>query len=126
MQFLSFDTVVDLHTMLTDQFGGLHGLRDENLLESAIIYPQMLHTLGLEQNVSILAAAYCYHLIQNHPFIEGNKRIGTLAMMTFLRINGHIVSIPKTKLYELAISVATSQLREHDIAHELEKYILAH
>jgi len=126
MQFLTLDTVIELHKMLINQFGGLHGVRDEKLLDSAITYPQMLHILGLEQNICILAAAYSYHLIQNHPFIDGNKRVGTLVMITFLRINGHHIQVPSSKLYELAMLVATSHLHEQDIAHELERYLLAH
>lgn len=122
MQFLNIDTVIDLHKLLIDQFGGIHGIRDKNLLESALAYPKMLNTLTLEQNSYTLAAAYFYHIIQNHPFIDGNKRIGTLGMMTFLKMNDHQILIPHAKLYELAILIASSKLHEKDIPSELEKY----
>ncbi|MCC7415009.1 MAG: type II toxin-antitoxin system death-on-curing family toxin [Epsilonproteobacteria bacterium] len=126
MQFLDIDTAIELHKLLVDQFGGMHGIRDKNLLESALSYPQMLHTLTLEQNGYVLAAAYFYHIIQNHPFIDGNKRIGALAMMTFLKMNGYPILIPHAKLYELAISIASSKLHEKEIAYELEKYASTH
>lgn len=122
MQFLDIDTVIDLHKRLINQFGGIHGIRDKNLLESALVYPHMLHTLGLEHNSYTLAAAYFYHIIQNHPFIDGNKRIGTLAMMTFLKMNDHHLLIPHAKLYELAMSIASSKLHEKDVAKILATY----
>jgi death-on-curing protein len=122
-QFLSIDLVIDLHKMLIRQFGGLHGIRDKKLLESAMAYPQLLHTIGMEQDIYLLAAAYLYHLINNHAFIDENKRIGTLAALTFLKINGKRLYIPKSELYELAIKTATSKIDEKEIAKVLKKYL---
>lgn len=122
MQFLSVDLVIDLHRMLINQFGGMYGIRDKHLLESAMAYPQMLYTIGMEQDIYVLAAGYCYHIINNHPFIDGNKRIGTLAMLTFLKINKQDIYIPKSKLYDLAMMVATSKINEKKIAVTLKKY----
>jgi death-on-curing protein len=81
MQFLTTALIIEIHTELINEFGGIHGVRDENLLDSAVAYPEMLYTIGQEKNIYLLAAAYCYHLINNHPFIDGNKRIGTVAMV---------------------------------------------
>ncbi len=69
----------------------------------------------------MLAGAYCMHLIKNHPFVDGNKRIGTLAMLTFIRTNGATFSITQTQLYELAIKVAISEIDENDIARIMKK-----
>lgn len=122
MHFLTIEAVITLHNLSIDRFGGLAGIRDKHLLISAMAYPEMLYSIGSETNIYILASAYCYHIIQNHPFVDGNKRIGTLAMLTFLKINNAEINIPNSKLYELAMSVAKSQLKEHDLAIELERY----
>ncbi len=120
MQFLSTSIVIYLHKDLNVQFGGLIGIRDKRLLESALAYPQLLCSIGTEQDLYILAAAYCYHLIANHPFVDGNKRIGALAMLVFLRINGVLCRPSKDELYNFAIGCATSQISEEKIASILK------
>lgn len=125
MQFLTIIQVIKLHKRVIARFGGIHGIRDENLLDSAVTYPRMLYRLGNEKNIYLLAAAYSYHLTKNHPFIDGNKRIGTLAMTTFLAMNDHDISIPNLRLYELAMLTATSQITEQEIADELERFATA-
>lgn len=122
IQFLSIDSIKKLHQMLIYQFGGLHDIRDKNLLESAVVYPQILNVIGNEQDLCVLAAAYGYHLIKNHSFIDGNKRIGTLAMPTFSKINGQTTRIPNAKLYALAIEIATSKIDEKGITEKLRSY----
>ena len=116
IQFLSLELVIDLYEMLIDTFGGLRCIRDKNLLESALAYPQLQHSIGMEHDIYILAASYAYHLIKNHPFLDGNKRIGILAMLTFLRINGEQFFCSQNDLYNLAMHIATSQVDEHEIA----------
>ncbi len=123
MQFLEIALILDLHEELIDQFGGSFGCRDRGLLESALAYPQLLHAIGMERDKYVLAAAYGYHLINNHPFIDGNKRIGALAMLTFLRINGVLIRIGHEKLYDLAMRMARSEIDEHSIAVELEQLV---
>lgn len=125
MQFLTIAMIIEIHTELINEFGGMHGIRDENLLDSATAYPEMLYTIGQEKNIYLLAAAYCYHLINNHPFIDGNKRIGTVAMITFLRMNDHHISMSNAQFYELGMRTATSQITEQELADELEQYAMA-
>ena len=125
MKFLTIMKVIELHKRVIDRFGGIQGIRDENLLDSAVTYPQMLYALGNERNIYLIAAAYFYHLIQNHPFIDGNKRIGTLAMLTFLAINDRDIPIPNARLYELAMLTATSKITELELADELERCAMA-
>lgn len=122
MQFLSSALTIELHKGLITQFGGLNGVRDKGLLESALAYPQLLHSIGGEKDPYVLAAAYCYHLVANHPFLDGNKRIGALAMMTFLRINNVPCYLPKDELYRIAFGVATSKMSETAIVRILKKY----
>lgn len=120
MRFLSTSEVIELHKMLIAQFGGLYGIRDKGLLESALSYPQLLYSIGMERDINLLAACYCMHLIKNHPFVDGNKRIGVLAMITFIKANGKTFSITQNQLYELAIKVAISEIDENGIARILK------
>jgi len=105
--FLTMEDIVDLHADLIVHFGGLHGIRDQGLLESAAAQPQMqvfgkvLHPTLFDQ-----AAAYLYHLTCNHAFQDGNKRIGLHACLTFLEMNGAIVSKDQEPWYQFTLSVA--------------------
>jgi death-on-curing protein len=122
MIFLSIAIIEILHAKLITKFGGINGIRDVGLLESALAYPQMLHQMAEEQDIHKIAAAYIFHLIKNHSFIDGNKRIAVLAMLTFLQLNNTLIEIPDQDLYELAIKAADSSINESDIAFELRKY----
>ena len=78
-----------LHNQLTAETGGISGLRDEGLLESAIIAPfQTFDGMDMYPTLQQEAARLCFGLVKNHPFIDGNKRIGTHAMLVFLALNG--------------------------------------
>ena len=86
------------------------------LLDSAISQPRA--TFGgqlLHADVFEMAAAYLYHIVQNHPFLDGNKRAGAVAALTFLDINGIEISAPKGDLYDLVIRVATGQADKAEI-----------
>lgn len=122
MQFLSLLEVIDLQKRLIDRFGGLHGIRDKGLLESALAYPKLCYSIQMERNLYNLAASYAYHLIHNHAFLDGNKRIGILAMLTFLKMNNKQVFIDHDELYKLGINVATSKITEKEIARILRKH----
>src|SRR5712692_9199318 len=93
--FLSLDEVLQIHQRQIETYGGSSGIRDVAGLESAIVTPQA--TFGgefLHGSVPAMAAAYLFHICQNHPFIDGNKRGGANAAITFLLMNG---SRPSTK-----------------------------
>jgi death on curing protein len=81
------DTVLALHERLLADFGGSAGLRDEGLLDSALARPENLFAYGTP-SVFDLAASYAFGLVKNHPFIDGNKRVGFAAALVFLEING--------------------------------------
>lgn len=85
-QWLLRETVLALHERLLAEFGGLGGLRDAGLLDAALARPQQLFAYG-KPTVFELAAAYAYGLIRNHPFIDGNKRVGFTAAVVFLELN---------------------------------------
>lgn len=105
-RFLSIDEVLAIHEDQVARYGGSSGLRDEGLLLSALAMPQAsfggqyLHADEFE-----MAAAYLFHLVMNHPFVDGNKRIGAVSARVFLRLNGWIVTMPEDDAYDLVIAV---------------------
>lgn len=115
--FLELDQVLLLHQELIDHYGGDHGTRDMGLLQSAIAQPQasfggqMLH-----RDLFEMAAAYLFHLVQNHPFIDGNKRMGAAAAIVFLAVNDIEIANDEDGLVALTLSVATGQAGKAEIA----------
>lgn len=109
--FLSLEDVLALHTESIRRFGGAHGVRDVAALESALATPQAtmfgeyLHPTLAEQ-----AAAYLYHLVQNHPFVDGNKRTGLAAGLAFLGINDVRIETTSDALVELTLGVAKGEV----------------
>ncbi|MCP5505444.1 MAG: type II toxin-antitoxin system death-on-curing family toxin [Chlamydiales bacterium] len=87
--FLPLTTVLKIHEDLIDVYGGSHGIRDEKLLVSALA--QVQSTFGgeyLHRSIYEMGAAYLFHIIQNHPFIDGNKRTGISVAAIFLSLHG--------------------------------------
>ncbi len=85
--WLTREAVLAIHAQLLARFGGISGIRDDNMLESALAKPRQLHACG-QPNAYEMAAAYAFGIVKNHPFIDGNKRAGFVAAYTFLGING--------------------------------------
>ncbi len=86
-QWLERDTVIIVHEQLVAEFGGLSGIRDDGLLDSALGKPRNLFAYGTP-SLFDLAASYAFGLINNHPFVDGNKRTGFASAITFLELNG--------------------------------------
>lgn len=115
--FLSTEDVLSLHADQVDLYGGEHGVRDLGLLDSAVAQPQA--SFGgehLHKDLFEMAAAYLYHLVQNHPFLDGNKRTGAVAALVFLDLNGIQIDAPKGSLYDLTMAVATGRAGKAEIA----------
>lgn len=90
VQFLNVDDVKQLHGLSIARYGGIAGIRDEGLLKSAIEMPsQRFGGIDLHPTMASKAAAYLFHLCQNHAFLDGNKRVGLLACEAFLMLNGY-------------------------------------
>jgi death-on-curing protein len=105
MDFLDIPDLLRIHADQVDLYGGEHGVRDPGLLESATAQPRA--TFGgefLHGDVFDMAAAYLFHIVQNHPFIDGNKRTGLMAALVFLDLNGVEIDAPKGSLYDLTMS----------------------
>ena len=100
--FLSLDEILEIHDQQIERYGGSHNLRDVNGLESAVAMPQA--TFGgefLHTSIPAMAAAYLFHLCQNHPFIDGNKRTAANAAITFLPIKQLGADLRKINLSRL-------------------------
>ena len=108
---LGLEIVRAMHAEAIRQFGGLDGVRDENLLASAVLTPQS--TFGGKSPYSDLveiAAAYLFYLCRNHPFLDGNKRTAMLAAIVFLRLNGIEPARDSERWEQLMMEVAASRL----------------
>src|SRR6266850_1056842 len=106
--FLSLDEVLEIHEQQIERYGGSSGLRDAAGLESAVATPQA--TFGgefLHISIPAMAAAYLFHLCMNHPFIDGNKRVGANAAITFLLVNNWEPTFGEEEFADLVLSVAS-------------------
>ena len=103
--------------------GGLPGIRDENALESALARPRNRSVYKPDANLSDLAAAYGFAFTSSHPFNDGNKRIGFLAMYVFLGLNGCEIVAEETEVVELMIAIAGGGRSEREIADWLRQRI---
>ena len=88
------------------EHGGVRGIRDENALESALARPQQTWHYDNGTDVPMLAAAYAFGLVKNHPYRDGNKRIGFLAMVTFLGVNGYAFSASDAEVVAEILALA--------------------
>jgi len=119
--FLSLDEVLEIHEQQIERYGGSSGLRDGGGLESATATPQA--TFGgefLHTSIPAMAAGYLFHLCQNHAFLDGNKRVGANAAITFLLINQWEPTFDEDELVNLVLSVATGGLSKWRLTEILE------
>jgi death-on-curing protein len=110
MKWLSKDQVLMLHDQLIAQTGGRGGIRDDGLLDSALNAPfQSFETAELYPSIQQKAARLCYGLVQNHPFLDGNKRVGAHTMLVFLALNGIELQYTQRELSDIILRVAASE-----------------
>jgi death-on-curing protein len=115
--FLDLDRVLRIHRSLIERYGGAEGIRDIGLLHSAIAMPQA--SFGgqfLHKDLFEMAAAYLYHIVQNHAFLDGNKRAGAATAIVFLAMNDVELQADEDALVELTLAVATGQAGKGQIA----------
>lgn len=124
MRILSKRQILMLHSALITESGGSDGIRDEGLLDSAINTPfQSFAGQDLYPTVLEKAARLGFGLIRNHPFIDGNKRIGTHAMLVFLEINNISLSYEDEDLISTVLSVAAGKLGDDGLLNWMQKHI---
>jgi death-on-curing protein len=104
VQFLSVDEVLEIHRALIARFGGADGVRDKGLLESALYRPQS----GYYEDLIEMAAAMFESLINNHPFIDGNKRVAFFSTDVFLRLNGYKILVDSNSAYDFLMELFAS------------------
>ena len=117
MVFLTLDDIIESHQNQIDTYGGSHGIRDIGLLESAIAQPEA--SFGgqyLHADIFEMAAAYLYHLVMNHPFVDGNKRVGLEAALIFLEINDESLIANDDELVDLVLKTTAGQIGKRQIA----------
>jgi len=116
-RFMSVEEVLELHDQLVERFGGSHGIRDIGMLESAVAMPQAgFGESYLHEDIFEMAAAYLFHVVMNHPFIDGNKRTGTHAALVFLADNGYAVTLSQDEKYDLVIGVCEGTVTKKQLA----------
>jgi death on curing protein len=113
------ETVGALHEQLLAEFGGSPGVRDEGLLASALHRPQNLHAYA-NPSICDLAASYAFGLIKNHPFVDGNKRIGFATAVLFLEINGASFAAGEVDAVIQTLALAAGKLDEAGYSTWLE------
>jgi death-on-curing protein len=115
--FLTLAEVLEIHQDQLNRYGGRSGIRDLDLLKSALAMPQA--GMGEEYfhaDIVEMAAAYLFHIVRNHPFIEGNKRSGAVAALVFLMLNGIEIEADETEFEHLVMRVAEGRADKTDIA----------
>lgn len=116
MKRLGKEQVIKIHNMLISQTGGSDGIRDEGLLDSALNAPfQTFDGDYIYRSIKAKAAKLGYFLVKNHPFIDGNKRIGILVMITFLEINGVEITCADEELITLGLGLADGSINDEDL-----------
>ena len=121
-EFLELEDVLLIHREQLARFGGGDGLRDQGLLESAVAMPRA--TFGgqfVHESVFAMAGAYAFHIAENQPFLDGNKRTAVLSAVVFLELNGFIVEEPPSCLHDAMIAIAERRLDKAGLAALLER-----
>jgi death on curing protein len=116
IHFLDLNQVREIHQSQLDLHGGSAGLRDEGLLRSALSQPEA--SFGgkwLHANLHEMASAYLFSLVSNHPFVDGNKRVGAVATVVFLRMNGLVMDVDQDVYAELVLAVASGKATRDDV-----------
>lgn len=125
--FLDIEDVLELHAVQLARYGGAGGVRDRGLLESAVAQPQAsFDGAFVHDGLFAMAAAYLFHLVQNHPFVDGNKRTGLLAALVFLDLNGISIAHGSPGLYDLTLGVAEGRITKIEAAGTLRRIAQGH
>lgn len=127
IKFLNKDLILNFHQDQLDRYGGKSGVRSQELLESALAQPQA--SFGGEyvhEDIFHMAAAYGFHICQNHPFFDGNKRTALIAIYTFLYVNGFQLKADKKTLYAVILDLANGKVTKDELsgflkAHSVER-----
>ena len=122
-QFLTEQEVLCIHDTIISKYGGLHGIRDKGLLESALAAPSSsFGGIFIHASLTEMAAAYLFHIAKNHPFLDGNKRTAFACMDIFLQKNGYDFFLSTEDTFQFVLDVATSKFSlKEEIAFIIEQ-----
>ena len=122
-RFLDLAEVIEIHLDQIERYGGATGTRDLALLQSAVAMPQAgVSQTYVHGDLFEMAAAYLFHITCNHPFVDGNKRAGAAAALTFLDLNGITVEPPAAELVDMVERVARGDIEKSGIAEFLRDH----
>ncbi|MBL0175157.1 MAG: type II toxin-antitoxin system death-on-curing family toxin [Ignavibacteria bacterium] len=122
--FLALSEVLEIHTDQLARYGGAPGVRDLRLLTSTLAMPAATYGgVFLHADIPEMAAAYLYHLVKNHPFVDGNTRTGSVAALVFLALNHCAFEATQAELLRLVTSVADGRARKTDVTVFFERHV---
>lgn len=114
--FLTFAEIIEIHDYQISHFGGSDGLRSAEMLKSAIGIPSSTFSGEyLHPTIPEMAAAYLFHLVENHPFLDGNKRVGAMASLVFLDLNGYEFDATDEEFSDLVMRVASGKMLKSEV-----------
>lgn len=114
--WIAESVVLAIHEAQLAEHGGMAGVRDENLLASALARPHNLDAYGDKPDVAAVAAAYAFGIARNHPFFDGNKRTAFVLMELFLNLNGWLLEASDTECITIMLVLAAGDLTEENLA----------
>ena len=123
VRFLALSNVLRIHERGINDFGGIHGTRDEKMLDSAINVAKA--TFGgeyLHKTIPEMAAAYAFHICQNHPFLDGNKRVALASSVVFLNANGFELTCSNESAYIQILGVASGTVTKGELTSFYEEF----
>jgi len=124
MRYLTLGEVVELHRAIIEKTGGMAGIRDLGALDSALAQPAATFDgVDLHPSMADKAAALCFSLVRNHPFLDGNKRVGHAAMETFLVLNGSEIEASIDEQERLMLDIAAGRLGRNEVAAWLREHV---
>ncbi len=121
--FLSVEDVLEIHRDQLTRYGGAPGVRDVGLLQSAVCMP-MAEFDGhfLHDDIFEMAGAYLFHLVMNHPFLDGNKRVGTVAALVFLGLNGFTMTVEEDRFERLILDVIAGKKTKKQVGRFFRRH----
>jgi len=122
IRFLDVSEVLLILQNQIELYGGIYGIREIDLLKSAIAMPEAtFDNEYLHRSIPEMTAAYCYHICKNHPFVDGNKRTALATALVFLELNNFCLVCSDEQLYEIVIKVAQSEIAKETLIVFFEK-----
>ncbi|AEJ18513.1 type II toxin-antitoxin system death-on-curing family toxin [Gracilinema caldarium] len=123
IRFLTLSEVLLIYEDQVRRYGGAYGVRDVSLLSSAIYVPQAtFERQYLHKSIPEMAAAYAYHIYENHALIDGNKRVALASALVFLDINGFDFECSEDEIYEIMMKVASGTMNKTELTKKFVQF----